>query len=796
MLGREVNIGMVLGHYRIVEKIGAGGMGVVYRARDERLDRDVALKVLPDGTLADESARKRFRKEALTLSKLNHPNIAVVHDFDTQDGLDFLVMEYVTGVSLEQKLGGGALPEKGAAAIGEQIAKTLEEAHELGVIHRDLKPGNIMLTAKGQVKLLDFGIAILLRAREEDATESLTEGQQGAGTLLYMAPERLRGQAADERSDIYSLGVVLYELLTCHLPFQGTVATAVVDEILNQAPTPPSRFQPRMSPKLEEIILKCLDKEPEERYQSAAEVRVDLRRLSRLDTAPQRTATSVVKGGRATRRVGLVIGLVVLAAILAAAGWRRWREKRITERAGNMAIAVLPFEDVAGKKGSEYMRFALADEVVGTLSYMPGLAVRPFTLTRKYADGNTDPRRVAQELQVNEVVTGHFLQEEEKLRITLEVMEPATSRLVWRETVSGSSQDLIALQREMALRLRDELAPALGVGKTTVDTAAQPKNQEAYELYLRGKGAGVDPAPNKEAIALLERSLALDPNYAPALAALALRLNFDANFSDGGAEATRKSMESAERALALDPQQVEAATFLASRLVEDGELNRAFDQVADLVRRRPDNGLAHDTLGYVLRYAGLLDDAARECDEARRLDPTITDLSSCGVVFMYKGDYNRARSYFQLQGETDYWAAETAAILLREGKAREAVNGLLKKVPYETEIYGRSVLEACLGPTAKPEKEAAVARRLKYADMVTDPELKYQTATEMALCGRTRDAVRLLRQAIEHNYCVYPLVDTDPLLKTVRSDPQFAEIRAAAQQCQQRFQAHRAAAGK
>jgi serine/threonine protein kinase len=276
-------IGKTLGHYRIVEKIGAGGMGEVYRAHDERLERDVALKVLPSGTLADESARKRFRKEALTLSKLNHPHIAHVYDFDTQEGADFLVMEYVTGATLKDKLAEGPLPEKAISRLGAQVADALEAAHEQGIVHRDLKPGNIALTDKGQAKVLDFGLAKLAQSKAEVAeaatVESLTQTVGVAGTLPYMAPEQLRGEGIDGRSDLYSFGVMLYEMATGRRPFEEKLSTALSDAILHRAPPSPCTVNRRVSAGLENIILKCLEKEPERRYQSAKEMRIDLERL-------------------------------------------------------------------------------------------------------------------------------------------------------------------------------------------------------------------------------------------------------------------------------------------------------------------------------------------------------------------------------------------------------------------------------------------------------------------------------------------------------------------------------------
>ncbi|HMH02297.1 MAG TPA: serine/threonine-protein kinase, partial [Terriglobales bacterium] len=274
-------VGQTLSHYRILEQIGAGGMGVVYLAHDERLERDVALKVLPAGTLADEASRKRFRREALTLSKLNHPNIATVFDFDADDDTDFLVTEYITGVTLDAKLAGGALPWKEVVGLGRQLAEGLQAAHAKGIVHRDLKPANLRLTSDGRLKILDFGLAQFVQPEGNLApTMSLTTSQQITGTLPYMAPEQLRGEPADMRSDIWAAGAVLYEMSTGRRPFPETIGPLLIDSILNRTAEPPSKLNPQIPVGLQNIVMKALEKDPAQRYQSARELGSDLDRLT------------------------------------------------------------------------------------------------------------------------------------------------------------------------------------------------------------------------------------------------------------------------------------------------------------------------------------------------------------------------------------------------------------------------------------------------------------------------------------------------------------------------------------
>src|SRR6185437_5034332 len=274
------SIGQVLGHYRIVEQIGAGGMGVVYRAHDLQLDRDVALKVLPAGTISATGARARFHKEALALARLNHPHIATVHEFGSQDGVDYLVIEYIAGVTLNTKLLAGALSEQELMGLAVQLAQALEAAHEQGVVHRDLKPGNLRLSSQGQLKVLDFGLAKLARPLDASlATETLGQNQMLSGTLPYMSPEQVRGQNVDQRTDIWAAGAVMYEMATGQRPFPERHPPQLIDDILRQPPKPPTALKPGLPPGLEAIILKALDKDPERRYQTARELRVDLLRL-------------------------------------------------------------------------------------------------------------------------------------------------------------------------------------------------------------------------------------------------------------------------------------------------------------------------------------------------------------------------------------------------------------------------------------------------------------------------------------------------------------------------------------
>ena len=448
-------VGSQLGHYRIVEKIGAGGMGEVYRAQDEHLGRDVAVKVLPPGTLSDESARKRFREEALILSKLNHPNIATIHDFDTQAGVDFLVMEYVPGVTLSERLATGPLPEKEVACLGGQLAEGLAAAHERGVIHRDLKPGNLRLTSDGRLKILDFGLAKVVQPVSGDAeTQSLSETRALAGTLPYMAPEQLKGERVDARSDLWAVGIALYEMATGRHPFEGKTSTAVTDQILH-APAPAlQELQPRLSSRLADIILKCLEKDAENRYQSAKELQVDLRRLTSLMS----TASAAVAATR-----------------------KRTRSKRIR------SVAVLPLTNLSRDPEHEYFADGMTEALICDLAKLRAVKITSRTSVMRYKGSTMPLPQIADELNVDAVVEGSVIRVGPRVRITAQLIHAASDTHLWAESYDRDFEDVLLVQSEIAHAIAREIHAAVTPEEARRLKRARRVNPDAYEAYLKGR---------------------------------------------------------------------------------------------------------------------------------------------------------------------------------------------------------------------------------------------------------------------------------------------------------------------
>jgi TolB-like protein/Tfp pilus assembly protein PilF len=448
-------------------------------------------------------------------------------------------------------------------------------------------------------------------------------------------------------------------------------------------------------------------------------------------------------------------------------------------------VAVLPFQNVGSDKSIDFLRLALPDEITTILSSTRSLSIRPFATTSKYIEPNLDLQKAGQEMRVASIVTGHFLKAGEQLQITLEAVEVENNRLLWRDALNVPAQNMVAMQEQIAARARGGLAPVLGSSAFTTDTAVRPTNEEAYDLYLRSVAVPNDPAPNKQAIGMLERAVGLDSTYAPAWAALGERYYIDSSYAGGGEAMKKRSDAAHERALALDPNFIVAGARLTRNRVERGELAKAYQEAEDLVRRRPDNAEAHFTLGYVLRYAGLLQESASQCDTALSLDPGNFRWRSCALLFLQRGDYQRAMDYLHLDLGSEYYKAFSIDALVRTGKAKEA----LQVGPPNIANWGASysLLLACAGHRPFPE----IATLASSVQPEEDPEDNYFSAARLAYCGQTEAAIQMLRRAIEGNYCSYPAIDSDPLFASIRRKPEFGEVRSAAIDCQKKFSAER-----
>src|SRR6204780_2559534 len=462
-------IGQTVSHYRILGKLGGGGMGVVYEAEDLKLGRHGALKFIPENLAGDPKSLERFTREARAASLLNHPNICTIHGIEDNGGHPFIVMEKLEGESLKQAISGHAMEMDRILDISTQVADALAASHAKGIVHRDIKPANIFLTPSGQVKVLDFGLAKLLHNVGTDSDgvaldNSLTAVGVIPGTAVYMSPEQARSEEIDFRSDLFSFGVVMYEMATGKKPFSGKNSLMTLDAVLHDKPLPPGQLNPKVPVELEGIIGKAMEKDRKERYQSATQMKADLQFLRRetesgqvrsgLHTARMRVASNTF--GRTGNRwqLWLLLGtLAMLATVLAAVGayWLKHREVANAEQKN--AIAVLPLQNMNGDFSVDYLRFALADELTSVLSYSRSLEVRPSSVTRKYVELDLDPHKVGQQLRVGRLLTGHFLRQGEQLTVTLEAIDVGNDRLLWQGTATASVNDLISLQGQLSTQV-------------------------------------------------------------------------------------------------------------------------------------------------------------------------------------------------------------------------------------------------------------------------------------------------------------------------------------------------------
>jgi len=620
-VGQDTLVGQTLGHYRIAEKIGAGGMGEVYRASDQHLARDVAIKVLPPGTLTDASARKHFHKEALILSQLNHPNIATIYDFDTQQGVDFLVMEYIPGITLSEKVAAGPLPEKEVLRLGVQLAEGLAAAHDHGVVHRDLKPGNLQVTSDGRLKILDFGLAKLWHpVTASAATESVSEAQGMAGTVPYMAPEQLLGEEIDARTDLHAAGYVLYEMATGRYPFAEVERSQLIGAILHKPPRPPTALNSKLSPELERIIGKCLEKEPENRYQSAKELAIDLRRL--LTPSAVRVAEVPVAARKLWKVLVPATLILVAAAITGTLYFGSQRAHALTERD---TIVLSDFDNKTGdavfddtlKQGlsvqleqSPFLNLLSADKVNETLKLMG----------RSAADGLTPEvtREVCQRTGSKVMLTGSIAGLGSQYVIGLKAVNCNTGDVLAaaQEQAAGKEAVLKALDNG-AVSLRSKLGESLSsVEKyaTPLEEATTPSLEALKAFSLGVKTFNAKGQAN--ALPFYKRAVELDPNFAMAYAAMSAVYG---NLNEVGraAEYTRKAYERREKVSEQERLYIESAYYLKAT----GELEKAAQAYELWQQTYPRSMAPYTNLGVVSMSLGNWEKALEETREAIRLAP-------------------------------------------------------------------------------------------------------------------------------------------------------------------------------
>ena len=670
-------------------------------------------------------------------------------------------------------------------ALLADVAKAVADAHSVGVLHRDLKPGNILVSpAKNggvphwQIRVVDFGSASILDPERLAAfgitnlglTQTAhTESGRLTGTLMYLAPEVLSGKPATASADVYALGVILYQL--------------VVGDFRN--PLSPGWESLVEDPLLREDIAQAVCGDPSRRLSGASELAARLQALEarrrlreQLEIENQQKQLAERKAAEARARRPWMILAAAVAAIAIVFGFGLYR-RTVASAALPKPVAVLLFQNTAADPSLDFLRFAFADEVVTTLTHMRPITIRPLAESARYSDPSVNLQQAGHELGANRIVTGHFLKFGNQLQIGMEATDVSNNRVLWRDTINVPAGNLLAMQAQIAASTQGKLAPALGADTLVRNPAPPPRNEEAYALYLRSLAESYDPAPNKRALELLRRSVQLDPGYPPAWAVISGRSYADSRFGGGGPAMLQESDASAERALALDPDFVDPAVQLTINRTERGELTKAYQQAKTLVDRRPDSANAHHLLSYVLRYAGLLEEAGHQCDTAVLLDPEVL-FGSCATTFMEAGNYRRAMDFIRKDYSSEWSKAHAIEIFMRDGRESQA---LKIGAPAVSGWDSYKMLLAFV--QHKPAAEvSSLAADIQIDE---DPEVNYLFAGHLAYCGRSAAALQMLRRAIQGHYCAYPVLNTDPLFAMVRNDPKFDTIRSAAMACQQAF---------
>jgi serine/threonine-protein kinase len=746
-------IGSTLSHYRIIERLGAGGMGVVYRAYDDRLEREVALKVLPTGALADDAQRRRFHREALALSRLNHPGVATVHDFDREGGADFIVMELVSGETLADRLEAGPLPAGQVTDLGVQIAEALEAAHERGVLHRDLKPANIVVTEKGRVKVLDFGLAKLAHAEVDSRASTLpTAGDAVAGTIAYMAPEQLLGGEVDAGIDLFSLGVVLYQMATGRLPWRQTLSTALVNEILHGAPAAPTALLPELPPHFDRIILKALEKDPAARYRSAAELAADLR-----------------------------------AGPTAAAGPRHATGAGAPAPATIASLAVLPLRNLSGDPEQEFFADGMTEALIARLAQIGALRVISRTSAMAYKGVHKPLPVIARELGVDAVVEGSVTRAGDRVRVTAQLVEAASDRHLWSSTFDRPLGDILDLHSDLSRAIADELSARLTPDERVQLSGARSVRPAAYDEYLRGRFYWNKRTPEgiARAVACFQASIDADPLYAPAWSGLADCHNMLGAFRwKISREAFPLAHAAAARALELDPDLAEGHTSLAFAIqYYDWDWSRSEGEFRRAIALNPGYATARQWYGDLLAGLDRMDEALAEVGRAVELDPLSPVVgTSFGDALYYARRYEEAIARYRrtLELDPDYrWARLNIGRTLQElGRHAEAIRTF-----EDAHRQARMSLEdspaLAQAHAAAGDRARALAMLPRIMDRwrqgIVSP---YSLANIHVALGDREEAFAWLERALEDRDRMMANIKVHPRLDPLRGDPRFASLLA------------------
>jgi serine/threonine-protein kinase len=802
MIGENIN------QYKILEKIGAGGQGTVYKAQDTKLDRTVVIKVLPPELTAKTANFRRFEREAQLCSQLDHPNICTIYDFHQDDGVFYIAMQYVEGKNVRQLVGGRPLELQSALSIAMQVCDALAYTHSRGIIHRDIKAGNIMANDSGQVKILDFGLAKLLQDEPLENTKGLdrteiTELGVPYGTATYAAPEQAKGEKTDHRADIFSTGVLLYEMLTGIWAFQGKTVIDVRHQVLYGTPKPLSEMRPEpLPPQLQMILDRALAKEPKDRYQKISQMRDDLRAVLQeisgmpilqgdsftphhLDDNPVKRAWNWLTGkssadSTSMPRTPSVSNAPTFAPelTLTATG----QEKK--------SVAILPFKNLSNDPASNFYEFSLADAVITELAGLRSLIVRPSSVIAKYQGADIDPRAAGRELRVHAILSAGFIRSGERIRVTAQLLDVLMGEILWSDRIDAEGNDILALQDTIAERILDGLKLELTPKEQEKLGRRATDNAEAFEEYLRGRDnfgrfifRTVAAEDCNAAIANFKHAIKLDPDFALAHSGLGACYANRIFKGMGDAEDYTYAEAAFSRAFKYDPNVVEARVLMVLIYLSRGEKKKARAEIKLLQEQFPNDAPLYFVKGTMHRLDGEYEESLKSFEKLAKLDPAARVVSSYNRarIFLYKQQYDEALAELDkgTKAEPNHPMVRIfrSSVLFYSGKEDEAVETIQNVLENNPQMDGiRPLLAIYLAHQGKREEAKAQMTDQARGLAKADHDMAYWMCSASSQLGEIDQAFYWLERAIKLGNENKPWFETDKMLAPLRQDARFAEL--------------------